>query len=96
MFIAQVFKYKHEAWRYFIGGFLIFTASQLGSLPLLGAVLFKTLSEGGNMATLEDSSTLMTTLSSNTTLFLMLLSFVKTGSGRLSRPPLRAVPSLSW
>lgn len=75
MFIAQVFKYKHEAWRYFIGGFLIFTASQLGSLPLLGAVMFKTLSEGGNMATLEDSSTLMTTLSSNTTLFLMLLSF---------------------
>lgn len=75
MFIAQVFKYKHEAWRYFIGGFLIFAASQLGSLPLIGAVMFKTLSEGGNMAALEDSSTLMTTLGSNTTLFLMLLSF---------------------
>jgi hypothetical protein len=75
MFIAQVFKYKHQAWRYFIGGFLIFAASQLGSLPLIGAVLFKTLSEGGNMAALEDSSTLMTTLGSNTTLFLMLLSY---------------------
>lgn len=75
MFIAQVLKYKHEAWRYLIGGFIIFSASQLGSLPFLGAVMFKILSEGGSIADLEDTSKLMTVLDSNVTLFLMLLSF---------------------
>jgi membrane protease YdiL (CAAX protease family) len=75
MFIAQVFKYKHEAWRYLIGGFIIFTASQLGSLPLVGAIMFKVLSEGGSLAVLEDTAKLMTILDSNLTLFLMLFSF---------------------
>jgi membrane protease YdiL (CAAX protease family) len=75
MFIAQVFNYKHDAWRYLIGGFIIFTASQLGSLPLLGAVMFKLLSEGGSLADLEDTAKLMTILDSNLTLFLMLFSF---------------------
>ncbi len=75
MFIAQVFKYKHEAWRYLIGGFIIFTASQLGQLPLIGAIMFKMLSEGGSIADLEDTAKLMTILDSNLTLFLMLFSF---------------------
>jgi hypothetical protein len=75
MFIAQVFKYKHESWRYLIGGFIIFTASQLGSIPLAAAVMFKILAEGGSLADLEDTAKIMTILDSNLTLFLMLFSF---------------------
>ena len=37
--------------------------------------MFKTLSEGGSITDLEDTSKLMTVLDSNLTLFLMLLSF---------------------
>ena len=75
MYLAQAFKFNHEWWRYAIGFIIIFLASQLGSLPLIGAVLFKIVSEGGNMSDIEDPAVLMTTLDSNLTLFLMLLSF---------------------
>mgnify|MGYP003147439829 CR=1 FL=1 len=75
MYIAQAFKFKHEWWRYAIGFFIIFVASQLGSIPLIGAVAFKIISEGGTFADIEDPAVLMTTLDSNLTLFLMLLSF---------------------
>lgn len=75
MFIAQAFKYKHDWWRYLVGVIIIFTASQLGSLPLIGAVMFKIMKEGGDISSLEDPVALMTTLDSNLTLFLMLLGF---------------------
>lgn len=75
MFIAQAFKYKHEWWQYLVGFLIIFTASQIGSIPFIGAAAFKLISEGGNLADLEDPNTLMTVLDSNLTLFLMLLSF---------------------
>lgn len=75
MFIAQAFNFKHDWWRYLIGGLIIFTASQLGSLPFIGAVMLKILAEGGSLADLEDPAKLMTILDSNLTLFLMLLSF---------------------
>jgi len=75
MYIAQAFKVYHEWWRYAIGFFIIFAASQLGTLPLLGAVVFKILREGGTLADLDDPNVIMTTLESNLTLFLMLLSF---------------------
>ena len=75
MFIAQAFKYKHDWWRYLVGVIIIFTATQLGSLPLIGAVMFKIMNEGGDISTLEDPVALMTTLESILTLFLMLLGF---------------------
>ncbi len=75
MFIAQAFKYKHEWWRYLVGVLIIFVATQLGSIPLVGAVSLKVLSEGGDLSVLEDTSAIMTKLESNLTLFLMLLSF---------------------
>ncbi len=75
MFIAQAFKYKHEWWYYLIGVVIIFAASQIGSIPLIGAVAFKIIAEGGNISDLEDPNTLMTILDSNLTLFLMLLGF---------------------
>lgn len=75
MFIAQAFRYKHEWWQYLVGFLIIFVASQIGSIPFIGAAAFKIITEGGNFADLEDPNTLMTVLDSNLTLFLMLLSF---------------------
>jgi uncharacterized protein len=75
MFISQAFKYKHEWWRYLVGVLIIFAASQIGSLPLIGAVILKIISEGGSLSALEDTNIVMTILDSNLTLFLMLLSF---------------------
>lgn len=75
MYIKQAFNALHEWWRYLVGFIIIFVASQLGSIPLLIAVLVKTYAEGGNIFALEDEMQLMTVLDSNLTLFLMLLSF---------------------
>ncbi|MCG2420321.1 CPBP family intramembrane metalloprotease [Aequorivita sp. F47161] len=75
MYIQQAFKSLHEWWRYLVGFIIIFVASQIGTIPLIIAVLLKTLSEGGNIFALEDQNVLMTVLDSNLTLFLMLLSF---------------------
>ena len=75
MYIAQAFKYKHEWWRYLVGFLIIFTASQIGSLPFIAAVLLKIISEGGSIDSLEDPNILMTILDSNLTLFLMLFGF---------------------
>ncbi len=75
MYIKQAFNALHEWWRYLVGFIIIFVASQLGSIPLLIAVLVKTYAEGGNIFALEDEMHLMTVLDSNLTLFLMLLSF---------------------
>ncbi len=78
MYIKQAFKSLHEWWRYLVGFIIIFLASQFGSIPLLFAVVYKLMGNGGSLETLEtiqDPNVLMTTLSSNLTLFLMLLSF---------------------
>ncbi len=75
MYIQQAFKSLHEWWRYLLGFIIIFVASQIGTIPLIVAVLVKILSEGGSMDSLQDQNVLMTVLDSNLTLFLMLLSF---------------------
>lgn len=75
MYISSAFKYQHEWWRYLIGLLVIFIFSQLGSLPFLVAAALKVTEEGGSFDDLSDTDKLMTILSSNTTLFLMLLSF---------------------
>ncbi|MDC8001578.1 CPBP family intramembrane metalloprotease [Aequorivita todarodis] len=74
MYIQQAFKSLHEWWRYLVGFIIIFIASQIGSIPLLIAVMFKKLSGGENVYSIDEKE-LLTTLSSNLTLFLMLLSF---------------------
>ncbi len=75
MFIAQAFKIKHDYWRYLIGVFIIFTFSQLGSIPLLLVAGKKIVKDGGSVFDLEDSSILMSVLESNLSFFLILLSF---------------------
>ncbi|OAD91936.1 abortive phage infection protein [Aequorivita soesokkakensis] len=75
MYIKQAFKSLHEWWRYLVGFLIIFIASQIGSIPLLIAVMFKVMSNGGNIESIQDPNVMMTVLDSNLTLFLMLLSF---------------------
>ncbi len=75
MYIQQAFISLHEWWRYLVGFIIIFLASQLGSIPLLIAVMFKVMAEGGNIESIQDPNVMMTVLDSNLTLFLMLLSF---------------------
>lgn len=75
MFIKQAFKSLHEWWRYLVGFLIIFIASQIGSIPLLIAVMFKVMSNGGNIESIQDPNVMMTVLDSNLTLFLMLLSY---------------------
>ena len=75
MYIKQAFKSLHEWWRYLVGIIIIFLASQIGSIPLLIAVMFKVMAEGGDIESIQDPNVMMTVLDSNLTLFLMLLSF---------------------
>tara|TARA_R110002012_G_scaffold39867_16_gene110012 strand:- start:5095 stop:6069 length:975 start_codon:yes stop_codon:yes gene_type:complete len=75
MYIKQAFKSLHEWWRYLVGFIIIFIASQIGSIPLLIAVMFKVIAEGGNIESIQEPNVMMTVLDSNLTLFLMLLSF---------------------
>jgi len=75
MYIKQAFKFLHEWWRYVVGVIIIFAASQLGSLPFIGAAFFKAISDGDGLEALEDQNNLMKILDSNLTLFLLLLSF---------------------
>lgn len=76
-YITQAYKYLHEWWRYFVVGLLaVFTATQIGSIPLVAAIAIKASSQGDNlMSLLADANSLMTYLDSNLTLFFMLLSF---------------------
>ena len=75
MYIKQAFKSLHEWWRYLVGFIIIFIASQIGSIPLLIAVMFKVIAEGGNIESIQEPNVMMTVLDSNLSLFLMLLSF---------------------
>lgn len=75
MYIEQAFKSLHEWWRYLVGFIIIFLASQIGSIPLLIAVMVKVMGDGGDIESIQDPNVMMTVLDSNLTLFLMLLSF---------------------
>jgi len=75
MYIQQAFKSLHEWWRYLVGFIIIFLASQIGTIPLLIAVMAKVMSDGGDIESIQDPNVLMGVLDSNLTLFLMLLSF---------------------
>lgn len=75
-YIALAAKSHHEWWRYLVGAFLIFIIWQIGSFPFLAAVSYKLATDGGDMLSLGNYETLMGTLDSNLTFFLMLLSFV--------------------
>ncbi|WP_047551557.1 CPBP family intramembrane glutamic endopeptidase [Psychroserpens sp. Hel_I_66] len=75
MFIAQAFKAQHDFWRYLVGSLIVFIAAVIGQLPLLGAVVYKTIEQGGNLENVSEA-TMYALLDSNLFLFLMLISFV--------------------
>ena len=77
MFIKQAFKVEHDFWRYLVGSVIIFAASFVGQLPLLGVVIMKVIDDGG-ISEIENitEETMYTILDSNLFLFLMLISFV--------------------
>lgn len=77
MYISQAYRYLHDAWRYIMGGAIVFIISQvIGAIPFLAAIIIKLQSQGRSFFELSDDPLLMMkVLDSNLTLFLMLLSF---------------------
>ena len=74
MFISLGLKLSKEFWKYIIGSILIILASFVGQIPLLLGFAIKTINSGGAFP--SSNKEMMTYLSPNLTLFLILLSFV--------------------
>lgn len=73
-YIQQVFKVKHDFWRYIVGSIIVIIASGIGQIPFTLAALFKAMKSGGSVFEMSESD-LMTILEPNLNLFLLLLSF---------------------
>lgn len=74
MFIENALKIKNDSWRYVIGCFIIFIATQIGSIPFVFAIFDKASSE---LSSKLDPAKMMTILeNSNLTLFYVLLPYV--------------------
>ena len=74
MYIENVLKVQNDWWRYLIGIFVIFIATQIGSIPFIIAIFSKAGLDG---ASKMDQSSMMTILeNSNLTFFYLLLTFV--------------------
>ena len=72
MYISQVFKYKHEFWRYLVGSGIIFMGVLIGQIPITAAIFLS--SDFKELATMDESQ-MMAQLDPNLSLFLMLLVF---------------------
>ena len=75
MFITQIKSLKNtEFWRYLLGSLIVILCSFLGQIPITIGWLIKT----GSIAELQNTpqSKLMHLLDSNTTLFLLMLTFI--------------------
>ncbi len=71
MYIAQAFKYRSEFWRYIIGSIIVIAAHTLAQVPFMIALIIK----DNNIVQNLNINTMMTTLDSNLTLFLLLFPF---------------------
>ncbi|CAM3437833.1 CPBP family intramembrane glutamic endopeptidase [Flavobacterium chungbukense] len=74
MFLEQGIKPENKFWKYLLGSVFIIAASFLGQMPLIGVVFYKAFSEGKAFPTTNDD--VMKMFESNTTLFLVMISFV--------------------
>lgn len=81
MFIEQGISSDNKFWKYIVGSIIIVLASTVGQIPLLLAVIAKSLSEGKGIP--ENQDDIMKVFDSNTTLFLILISFVFAVAGVL-------------
>jgi hypothetical protein len=74
MFLEKGFLPTNKFWMYLVGSFIIIVASTIGQLPLVIAVLIKSFKTGKPFPKTETD--IMSFLSLNTTLFLLLFSFL--------------------
>ncbi|MEO5776157.1 MAG: type II CAAX endopeptidase family protein [Flavobacterium sp.] len=74
MFLEKGFLPTNKFWKYLVGSFIIIAASTIGQMPLAIAILIKSFKTGKPFPKTETG--MMTFLSLNTTLFLLLFSFV--------------------
>lgn len=74
MFLEKGFLPSNKFWKYIVGSLLIILASTIGQIPWLIAITIETFKTGKKFPT--DESSMMSFLSPNLTLFLLLLSFV--------------------
>ena len=74
MFIENALKIKNDSWRYVVGCFIIFIATQIGSIPFAIAIFEKSSPE--MMAKLDPSSMMTVLKNSNLTLFYVLLPYL--------------------
>lgn len=75
-FFKNGFNGFHEWWRYVAGAVIIFIIWQMGQIPLIGAIMYKSYQDGIEMQALLSPDNIMTVLPQNLTFFLLLLSFV--------------------
>ena len=74
MFLENGFVPENKFWKYLLGSFIIFMASAIGQIPWAIAVFAKSMSTGKPFP--MDEKSMMTFLEKNTTLFMLLFSFV--------------------
>jgi len=74
MFVEQNITPQNKLWKYLVGCIIILVVWTIGQLPLLFAVMAQLMADGSGLAI--DETTLMSTLDSNLTLFLLMLSTV--------------------
>jgi len=74
MFVEQGFIPKNNHWKYLLGSIITIAAATIGQVPLVIAIAIKSVKDNIPFPTDEDK--MMTFLSSNTTLFLVLFSFL--------------------
>ncbi|MFA9191246.1 CPBP family intramembrane glutamic endopeptidase [Flavobacterium sp. FZUC8N2.13] len=74
MFIEQGIRLENKFWKYILGSSLIILASFLGQIPLVIAVISKTILKGATYPATNDE--IMHFFEPNLTLFLILISFV--------------------
>lgn len=74
MFLEQGIKPENKFWKYLLGSVFIISASFVGQLPITAAVFYKTFTDHIAFPTTNEG--VMNMFESNTTLFLVMISFV--------------------
>lgn len=74
MFLENAVTPENKFWKYIVGSVVIIAASFIGQIPFMIAIAFKSFSSGKSFPT--DEKALMTFLTPNLSLFLLMLSFV--------------------
>lgn len=74
MFLEQGIKPENKFWKYLLGSLFIIAASFVGQIPITAAVFYKTFTEKTAFPTTNEG--IMRMFESNTTLFLVMISFV--------------------